>query len=273
MIVFAPVLCNPALSTQTPAPAQRASPSAKPRKLDFVAKVNRALNLRPDQVGPVDDLVRSHEEKIRAILDDPSIGRIEKALEVRDKIQAMILELTPLLTRAQVEDLHGLFYGMLEPWPHAKIAIDFSDYLPSSATTRSIFGKSLSAFGVGFGGDEKVKQRSVFGFGVDLFDMPSYSNRLFVLAPQATYEYRMPIRTRMYAYAGAAAGPSYMDYSYDLPDGEHFAGKNLGLDGSLDFGVQWGPLRVGASYRVFTQPSGLNFDGFDVYAALTVLRF
>jgi hypothetical protein len=249
------------------------SQTAGARKPDMVERVNRFLSLSASQKAAVDPIVLRHEQRIGEIRRDSSLSRGEKALAIRTNVESMVAEIKPYLTGDQVDELDDAFESILKPGPHAKIAVEYSDFFPVDAEMRSIFGNSLASYGIGLGGDERPGKRTRFGFGVDLFDTASSPNTLFVLSPQESFEYRVPVLKSTYLFGIVSAGPSYMDYTFDTPGGQHFAAKRLGLDGSLEVGLQWGPVRLGVQYRAFTQPADLNFNGIEATLAVTVFKF
>jgi hypothetical protein len=147
-------------------------------------------------------------------------------------------------------------------------------YFPESAFTRSIFGGHFDSYGVGFFDlVPSPTSRTHFGFGVDSLSLANSSNDLYMFGAVGTFEYRVPIAGNLSAFSDVSAGPAYMDYSFDTPDGQHFGAKRLGADSFVEVGLRYGPVQIAAGYRGLTEPAGIDFSGAELSVTLVVVHF
>lgn len=236
-----------------------------------VERINKELRLTPIQRTNVDPIVQKHEDRQKTLREDPSISAEVRRDRIREDEEALQAEMKPLLNEDQAARLGDVLH-LNRSWLHFQLAAVGSVLYPTDSLAKQIFGSSISSYGLGFEGYQaQIGSRSRFSVTAGLFSLGG-TNRLFVGAAVGHYEYRVPITRRAYMYANVFAGPAYMDYSFNLPDGEHFGAKRLGAEGGAELGVKWGILRVAVYYQAFTQPAGVNFDGIGASVTVTLLH-
>lgn len=153
-------------------------------------------------------------------------------------------------------------------------SVTYEKFFPSDATTRSIFGPSPSSIQFGITElEQSPNDRTRLSFGFETFGTGTSSNKLFIGSPDAAYEYRVPVAGHFTTFAKVFAGPSYMDYSFDTPNGQHFGAKRIGLNGGVQVGLRYGRAQLTAAYRAFTQPAGIDFNGIQLDLTYVVVHF
>lgn len=256
---------------------------AIPKSVDLAVAIDVYLNLTPDQKSKVDPIVKVHQAKVAAILADSSLSARKKDNRVTDERKALVTAIKPFLTGPQIHKLFTLLDHIRPDGTitrHVKIpfvqllSLGYDIYYPSDATARSIFGDASGSIRVGFGDfDSATNRRFSFGFALDSLGMGRNENKLFVLSPQMSLQYRIPILPRLSTFASLGAGPSYTDYSFDTPAGAHFAAKRLGAKGELSVGLRYSGLELAATYHAMTRPADIDFDGVQLSLTWIVVRF
>jgi len=244
---------------------------------DLVDQIDRLLSPTHAQKPEIEAIVRRSREEISAIQADASLNARQRQAKIDESRAEMAQDLRPLLSTEQnrrlADYLSNLNRRKRLRLPVSAVSATYERYLPSSALARSVFGSSPAALGLGFGSFTIGGKRTRFDFGFDLFDLAISSSKLFVLSPQVSIEYRVPIARDFGAFGKLLAGPAYMDYSFDTPGGAHFGAKRLGADAGIEAGLRFGRVQLDAKYRVFTQPTPVDFDGLQLSVTVIVMRF
>lgn len=192
----------------------------------------------------------------------------------------MASEIGPMLTPGQrhrrdkyMDDLIG-FSLPRRDLVISHLAITYADFMPSGPTARSIFGDNQPSYGISFlGGEGATGDVSEFGFSFDEIVLYNDGNDLFMLSPQITYTWSERLARHWSLFEDLSAGPAYMDYSFDLPSGQHRAAKRLGGDAMAGIGLRYDRLLFTAGYRQMTEPAAINFSGLELALTWTVVRF
>jgi hypothetical protein len=227
-------------------------------------------------VGPI---LFKYQDQIGIAQGDESLTARQRQEKIDASKAAMAKELAPLLTPEQNKKLtnwlgSGAGKKAIKKWlPFSALTASYSRFLPTSSTARWVFGSSPASYGVGLGGFTAAGKRTSIGFGFDSFNLSVSGSKLFVLSPQVSAEYRVPIARDFAAFGRVLGGPAYFDYSFDVPGNIHYGAKRLGADAGVEAGIVYKRVLLDAKYRVFTQPGPLNFDGLQVSATLIVARF
>ena len=277
-LVLAALLAPACLAQPLASPQEQASGTAGANQgEDMVRNLGRALELTDEQRRTVDPIVRDHAQKIDAIRRDSSITGREKRARVREETDALRQDLKPLITPRQARLLDAyLTPKSLIPTSY-QVSASYEIFLPSDPQARSIFGNSPSSFGAGLHIYEpEISRGTRIGLAADLFSLISGGNTEYVLAPQISVVHYIPLMesgTRLWAYGRLAAGPAYIDYSFDTPLGEHFGAKRLGADASAEVGLRYGEVELAANYRLLTAPAGINTSGWQLSLTWFVFHF
>ena len=226
-------------------------------------------------------MVETHVAEVAAIRRDPTLNKQERQERVHASYVAMSQELSPYLTLAQAQRLQLAISQLESPKkPFAglpftpSISLKYGTYILSGSTARSIFGDSPARLSIGFlGGAEKVGRRTELSFSVDTLSLSGATNKFAMVSPQVAYGIYNPIGKLTLVYAKVFAGPSYVDYSFDMPSGTHVGAKRLGADGGIELGLKYGPVKLTASYRLLTEAAGVNLSGLQLGVSWNVLRF
>ena len=281
LVSFSFLLTLAAVSVASSGEVHPSAPQSTQSEQDLVLKFGNRLQLKAEQNSQVLPIVDSHLRKIIEIYGNSALSKDQKNQQFSDEKQALRKELNPILTSEQQENLDYVLDHLRSDGTLGRkkpiiplISLTFEKFFPSDALTRSIFGSSTSA--IQFGLRELVEaptQRSRFTIGFGTFNLNNSGNKLFSAGPEASYEYRIPIQRELSAFARISAGPRYMDYSFNLPSGEHDGAKSFGASGSLEAGLRYGRLQLSGAYVASTQPAGINFNGFQVDLTYVVVRF
>jgi hypothetical protein len=253
-------------------------PQAKPD--DLTTLLHHALHLTDAQKAKVDAMVQQHEHRIREVLSDTALNPKARDERLRQFREAFVSDVNALLTPPQKWRLHRILRrirldGTVKSEPAIDlISIGYESYFPSSGRARDVFGDSSGSFYLSLSDFEFEPDDRVFaGVGIDTLSLYDHGNDVFVVTPDLAFEYRVPVTHDLSLFGDAAVGPSYMDYSYNTPSGAHFGAKRLGADGRLGIGIRYARVQLAASYRAFTEPADLNFDGLQLSLTWIAVRF
>jgi len=248
----------------------------------LVASVDKFLELSDDQKAKIEPIVQAHAATVAAILADRSITGKARIQKIHEDYKKMGGEITPYLIDAQIKWVPKMVQ-LLKPdgsIAHVSaipgvdlISIGYEAYMPSGSLARSIFGNSSGAFQLGLTDFETSSDdRFHFGVSTDGVSIGS-SNKLFVFSEQVGADYKIPIANRFSAFIGLAAGPAYMDYSFDTPSGAHYGAKRIGADALARVGVRYCGFQLAANYHYLTEPAGINFSGLDLTVTYVLFHF
>ena len=247
---------------------------------DLTTLLHHALHLTDSQKTKIDAMVQQHEYRVREALSDTTLSPKAREERLRQFREALVSDMEPLLTPPQRWRLHRILRrirldGTVKSEPAIDlISVGYESYFPSSGRARDVFGSSASSFYLSLSDFEfEPDDRVSAGAGIDTLSLYDNGNDVFVLTPVASFEYRVPVTPELSLFGDAAAGPSYMDYSYNIPSGAHFGAKRLGAEGELGIGIRYARVQLAASYRVFTEPADLNFDGLQLSLTWIAVRF
>lgn len=212
---------------------------------------------------------------------DASLTPQEKAKYIADQKKALVDDVRPFLTVDQIGILENDLTMLNLDWVGGSkkflvplFSVTYEKFFPSDATTRSIFGPSPSSIQFGITDlEESPNDRTRLSFSFETFGTGTSNNKLFVGSPDVAYEYRVPIASHLSTFAKVSAGPSYLDYSFDTPNGQHFGAKRFGLNGGFQVGLRYGRAQLTAAYRAFTQPAGIDFNGIQLDLTYVVVHF
>jgi hypothetical protein len=240
----------------------------------LVDLLDRKLNLTAKQRADVDPIAKAHGVAIYAIGHDGSLTTRERQEKVAENLLDLKTEIEPFLTPEQVKKLDALLHPGGRNRILPDLGVKYEIFFPSGGEARSIFGSSVGSLGVALGSaTAEIGQSTRVGYTISTFSLDNSGNSLFLISPQAFAEYRVPIADKLFAFGNISAGPSYVDYSFNTPDGTHFGAKRLGATGEVEVGLRYGQLRLALDYREFTQASGLDFSGLQASLAWIVFRF
>ena len=250
-------------------------------KKPAIQTLNSDLSLSQDQAQKLDPIFKRHFAVIIGLQRDNSLNPELRDQRIADEKKALAEEVKPSLTTNQLEqlerDLESLNFPRSKSSKKSLIplfSVTYERFLPTAATTRSIFGPAPSSIQFGITElEQSPDERTHLSFSFETFGTATTSNKLFIGSPDIAYEYRMPFATHFSAFAKVFAGPSYMDYSFDTPNGQHFGAKRFGVNGGFQVGLRYGRAQITAAYRAFTQPAGINFNGIQLDATYVVVRF
>ena len=154
------------------------------------------------------------------------------------------------------------------------LSVTVGTYIPTDPLSRQIFGNSTSFIGVGFRDFARSpSSNDLVGFSLNVLRVGGSSDKFFVASPQVTYEHRFPISKDFSAYGKLLGGPAYMDYSFDLPNGDHFGAKRFGAEGEVEVGLRYGRFQVNAQYHALTEPQNVSFNGVEFSLTWIAVRF
>jgi hypothetical protein len=158
---------------------------------------------------------------------------------------------------------------------HYGIGVSAGDYMPTDSTIRGAFGDNIFTFGlspVAFGRPGTGSVTPSFNIiGAD----KSGSN--FLLIPVTLgYEYNFgdtTTKSTVVPYARVDAGVSYFNY-HVITSGATINGSNVGGVADAELGVEiLKDVRLSARYYLFTQESGLSFNGLSLNLTVGIFRF
>jgi len=263
-------------------PSVQAESESHPRSSEeTISKIDRLLSLTDDQKRQINPILTQRLGEIATINSDKSTSASEKKAKFEAVKQSLMDDVRPLLTDQQRPRWVAVLKRVEADGAIKRtqplvplISGTYEEYLPSGSVARSIFGSSPASWGFGLADVEDAKgARFRFDLGLDSLTLYASGNKLFVLTPQASVEYREPLAKYFSAFAEVAAGPSYMDYSYDTPAGNHFGAKRFGAEGDLEVGLRYGRAQLSADYRLLTEPSGINLDGLEIALTYVLVKF
>lgn len=154
------------------------------------------------------------------------------------------------------------------------LSVTVGAYLLTDSLSRQIFGDSTSFVGVGFREFARSPgSNDLVGVSLNVLHVGGASDNFFVVSPQVTYEHRFPIAKGLTAYGKLLGGPAYMDYSFDLPNGDHFGAKRFGAEGEIEVGLRYERFQLNAQYHVLTEPQDVSFNGVELSLTWIAVRF
>jgi hypothetical protein len=250
-------------------------------KKPAIQALNADLQLSHDQAQKLDPRFNYYFLVMLRFHHDASLTLQEKAKNIADQKKALVADVRPFLTTDQVGMLENDLAKLNLEWVGGSkkfliplFSVTYEKFFPSDATTRSIFGPSPSSIQFGITElEQSPNDRTRLSFGFETFGTGTSSNKLFIGSPDAAYEYRVPVAGHFTTFAKVFAGPSYMDYSFDTPNGQHFGAKRIGLNGGVQVGLRYGRAQLTAAYRAFTQPAGIDFNGIQLDLTYVVVHF
>jgi hypothetical protein len=156
--------------------------------------------------------------------------------------------------------------------PRYELGASVGDYIPSSTILRNALGDNVFTLGLTplvFG--RPAANRITPSFNIIGADQRG-SN--FLLVPVTLgYEYHFGDPTAStIPYARVDAGVCYFNYSIETP-GPTINGSRFGETADLEVGVEFlKDIRLSARYYLFSEESGLSFNGLQLNLAIGIIR-
>jgi len=158
---------------------------------------------------------------------------------------------------------------------HFSIGPDAGIYFPSDGKIRSIFGSSIFSAGLHFGGADTGVSNGRFGVNVGLVDAQKNGGDFYAFQLLAQYEqfFTRSSQGSVLPYFEVGAGLAYADYQFNY-NSTHYSSKTALPTARIGVGLLIDKnFRISADYDFFGSTNGFSFDGLELKATYTVLRF
>ena len=156
--------------------------------------------------------------------------------------------------------------------PRYGIGVSIGDYIPSDTTIRNALGSNIFTIGlspVAFGRPASGKFTPSF----NIIGADQHGSNFLLIPVTLGYEYHLgDDKGSTVPYARIEAGVAYMNYSIETA-GPTINGSRFGGTGDVIVGVEFlKDFRLSAGYYLFTQESGLSFNGLQLNLTIGIIR-
>lgn len=141
------------------------------------------------------------------------------------------------------------------------IGVDAGVYFPSSGTLRDALGDSWFSIGATTM-RAGVQQSRSLGTNWNVISKTNGGNKVFMGSYSlGLFQPLGDVRDSARPFFALRGGLSYIDYAIG-PQSDRISGKRIGYNANVEAGFMFGDrLTLSARYDVFSEHSGLNFDG------------